>query len=98
MLLIHTSVWLEMGEKDGSTIYQSIHFADKGTHLINFADYPQYGIRIEQIKSAFKILYELFDKIAYFLNSYFDLGIHERDVSFNHVWLTGSGVGKKHYG
>ena len=76
---------------------EEVHFADKDTHLINFADYPQYGIRIEQIKSAFKILYGLFDKIAYFLNSYFDLGIHERDVSFNHVWLTGFGIGKKHY-
>ena len=76
---------------------EEVHFADKDTHLINFADYPQYGIRIEQIKSAFKILYGLFDKIAYFLNSYFDLEIHERDVSFNHVWLTGFGGGKKHY-
>lgn len=75
-----------------------VHYADKDTHLINFADYPQYGIRIEQVKSSFKILYGLFDKIAYFLNSYFDLGIHERDVSFSHVWLTGLGVGKKHYG
>lgn len=76
---------------------EEVHYADKDTHLINFADYPQYGIRIEQLKSAFKILYGLFDKIAYFLNSYFDLGIHERDVSFSHVWLTGFGKGKNHY-
>lgn len=74
------------------------HYADKDTHLINFADYPQYGIRIEELKSAFKVLYGLFDKIAYFLNSYFDLGIHERDVSFSHIWLTGFGKGKNHYG
>lgn len=76
---------------------EEIHFADKDTHLINFADYPQYGIRIEQIKTAFKTLYGLFDKIAYFLNSYFDLGIHDREVNFNHIWLTGLGTGKKHY-
>ncbi|MBU9739466.1 LA2681 family HEPN domain-containing protein [Diplocloster agilis] len=78
-------------------IRDKVHYADKDTHLINFADYPQYGIRIEQIKSAFKFLYGLFDKIAYFLNSYFDLGIHERDVSFNHIWLTGFGKGKNRY-
>ena len=78
-------------------VREEVHYADKDTHLINFADYPQYGIRIEQLKSAFKILYGLFDKIAYFLNSYFDLGIHERDVSFNHIWLTGFGNGKNHY-
>ena len=74
-----------------------VHYADKDTHLINFVDYPQYGIRIEQIKSSFKILYGLFDKIAYFLDSYFDLGIHERDVSFSHIWLTEFGLGKKRY-
>ena len=73
------------------------HYADKDTHLINFADYPQYGIRIEQLKSAFKILYGLFDKAAYFLNSYFDLGIQERDVSFNHIWLSEFGNRKNHY-
>ncbi len=78
-------------------IREEVHYADKETHLINFADFPQYGIRIEQLKSAFKTLYGLFDKIAYFLTSYFELGIHEKDVSFNHIWLTGFGAGKNHY-
>lgn len=62
------------------------HFADKYTHLINFADYPQYSMRIEYLKSSFKTLFGLLDKMAYFLNSYFDLGIKERDVSFNSIW------------
>lgn len=78
-------------------IREETHYADKDTHLINFADYPQYGIRMEQLKSAFKILYGLFDKIAYFLNSYFELGIHERDVNFKRIWLHGFGIGKNHY-
>lgn len=56
-----------------------------------------YGLGYNLLKSAFKTLYGLFDKIAYFLNSYFELGIHERDVSFNHIWLTGFGAGKNHY-
>lgn len=80
-----------------SQFREEVHYADKDTHLMNFADYPQYGIRIEQLKSAFKILYGLFDKIAYFLNSYFDLGIHERDVSFKHIWLPGLRHGGRHY-
>lgn len=73
------------------------HFADKDTHLINFTDYPQYGLRIEQLKSSFKTLYGLFDKLAYFLNSYFNLGIRERDVSFSHIWLSEYGKGKNRY-
>lgn len=69
----------------------SPHFADKDTFLVNTPDAPQYSIRIENLKASFKTLYGLFDKIAYFLNSYFKLGIHERDVSFNSIWLNSHG-------
>ena len=62
------------------------HFADKGTYLVNFADYPQYSIRVERLKSSFKTLYSMLDKIAFFINSYFKLGINERDVSFHSIW------------
>lgn len=65
---------------------EGVHFADKDTYLLNFADYPQYSIRIEMLKSAFKTLYSLLDKVAYFMNSYFQLGIKERDVSFHSIW------------
>lgn len=63
------------------------HYADKETYLLNFSDYPQYSIRIEMLKNSFKVLYSLLDKIAYFINFYFDLGIKERDVSFHNIWL-----------
>lgn len=63
-----------------------VNFADKDTKLINLADYPQYSIRIENIKSSFKILYSMLDKISFFINSYFKLGIKERDVSFHSIW------------
>lgn len=62
------------------------HFADKGTYLVNFADYPQYSVRVERLKSSFKTLYSMLDKIAFFINSYFKLGINERDVSFHSIW------------
>ena len=73
------------------------HYADKETHLVNFADYPQYGMRIERVKSSFKTLFGLLDKMAYFLNAYFDLGIKERDVSFSSIWKSEHGGGKHHY-
>jgi len=66
--------------------HEVVHFADKDTYLLNFPDYPQYSIRIEMLKSAFKTLYSLLDKVAYFMNSYFKLGIKERDVSFHSIW------------
>jgi len=62
------------------------HFADKDTYLLNFGDYPQYSIRIEQIKCSFRVLYSVLDKVAYFVNSYFGLGIKERDVNYTSIW------------
>lgn len=62
------------------------HFADKDTYLLNFADYPQYSIRVEMIKSSFRTLYSLLDKCAYFMNHYFDLGIEKRKITFHNVW------------
>ena len=73
------------------------HYADKETYLLNLTDYPQYSIRIEKLKNSFKTLYSLFDKIAYCINSYFKLGIKERDVSFNSIWKHTHGHGKKQY-
>lgn len=42
---------------------------------------------IEQVKSAYRCTYSLFDKIAYFINDYWKLGILERSVSFCSVWF-----------
>lgn len=66
--------------------------------LVNLPDSPQYSIRIEKLKSSFKTLYGLFDKIGFFLNSYFELGIKEKDISFSSIWLNCHGkVGKRGY-
>ena len=62
------------------------HYADKDTFLIDSMDYSQYSIRLEMLKSAFKTLYSLLDKIAYFINHYFELGIRDYDVSFFNIW------------
>lgn len=73
------------------------HYADKETYLLNLTDYPQYSIRIENLKTSYRTLYSLFDKIAYCINSYFKLGIKERDVSFNRIWRHTQGHGKNQY-
>lgn len=51
------------------------HFSDKGVYLINTLDYPVYGLGIEKIKACYRAVYSIFDKIAFFLNEYFELGI-----------------------
>jgi hypothetical protein len=63
-----------------------IHYSDNGRNLINTLDYPQYGYGLELLKSSFRILYSIFDKIAYFINEYFKIGIDRTKVSFRGIW------------
>ena len=39
----------------------------------------------------------MFDKIAFFLEHYFDLGINERDINFRSIWQDSVGFGKKYH-
>jgi len=62
------------------------HFADRETYLHNSSDYPVYSIRAEKLKTSFRIAYSLFDKIAFMLNDYLELGITEKRISFRGIW------------
>jgi hypothetical protein len=62
------------------------HFSDNDVYLFNTLDYPVYGLGIEKIKCAYRSIYSLFDRIAFFINDYFNLGIDERDVSYKSIW------------
>lgn len=62
------------------------HFSDKHTCLINTLDYPCYGLRYEMLKMAYRSMYSIFDKIAYFLNEYLQLGHSRNAVSFRKIW------------
>ncbi|WP_313630517.1 LA2681 family HEPN domain-containing protein [Enterococcus devriesei] len=62
------------------------HFSDKDVFLINTLDYPVYGLNIEIVKSAYRTIYSLFDRIGYFLNEYYSLGLSQRKVSFGAIW------------
>jgi hypothetical protein len=64
------------------------HFADRHVLLYNTFDYPTYCLAIEDVKTAFRVAYSVFDKVAYFLNDYLELGIPERRVTFRSIWYT----------
>lgn len=69
----------------------SSHFADKGVKLTNTLDYPSYGINVEKARQAYRMAYALFDKIAFFLNHYLELGIPENRVFFRSIWYETKG-------
>ena len=64
------------------------HYSDHDILLIDTLDYPEYSYTTEQIKIAFRSAFSLFDKIAFFINEYWQLGIPENRVNFQSVWST----------
>jgi tetratricopeptide (TPR) repeat protein len=62
------------------------HFSDREVHHLNTLDYPVYCLAVEKMKLAFRATYSIFDKIAYFLNTYIKLRIPEKQVNFRSVW------------
>jgi len=64
------------------------HVSDKDVYLVDTLDFSRYGMAIEQVKLAFRSSYSLLDKVAYFINDYWDLGLPKRQISFSKVWYT----------
>ncbi|TCK23508.1 hypothetical protein EV667_3344 [Ancylobacter aquaticus] len=69
----------------------TVHFADKYVKLTNTLDYPSYGVNVEKARQAYRMTYSLFDKIAFFLNHYLELGIPETKVYFSSIWYETKG-------
>jgi len=65
---------------------RGLHFSDKDVFLVNTLDYPVYGLSIEKVKASYRSVYSVFDKVAYFINDYFDIGIKKREIDYNRLW------------
>lgn len=64
------------------------HFADYGVRLYDTLDFSAFSIGVENMRLAFRTAYGLLDKIAGFVNSYFELGHDPNKVSLRRVWYT----------
>jgi hypothetical protein len=67
---------------------KTVHFSDKDVLLFDTEDFPVYSKSAEEMKMSFRICYSILDKIAFFLNYYFNLDINERDINFKTIWYT----------
>jgi hypothetical protein len=65
------------------------HFSDREVLLGATEPRPSLSLAIERVKASYRISYSLFDKIGFFVNSYMELGIPEKQVSFRTLWRTG---------
>ncbi|GLR89776.1 LA2681 family HEPN domain-containing protein [Bradyrhizobium iriomotense] len=64
----------------------AVHFSDRDVVLYNTLDYPSYSLAVEKVKAAFRIVYSVLDKVAFFLNDYAKLGIPAHRVYFRTIW------------
>lgn len=72
---------------EGTEKVRELHYADKNVKLsLASYDYVNYSIRLEQLKSAFRTLFSMFDKIAFIINAFWDLGFNERQADASHVF------------
>ena len=62
------------------------HFSDRASRCMTRWIIPVYGLAGEKVKLALRSVYSLFDKLAFFLNYYLELGIPARQVSFRGFW------------
>ncbi len=62
------------------------HFSDNFSGILETFDYSIYTLNTTKLKSIFKNIYSLFDKIAFFINEYFNLNIPYKEVSFKSIW------------
>lgn len=64
----------------------SVHFSDKGVNLLDTFDYSIHSFSVEQIKTSLRISYSTLDKVAFFLNDYFELNMPANKVNFQGIW------------
>ncbi len=62
------------------------HFSDNFSGILETFDDSIYTLNTTKLKSIFKNIYSLFDKIAFFINEYFNLNIPYKAVSFKSIW------------
>ena len=60
--------------------------SDNMTLYLDLSDHSVYGVRSGKLKIAYEAAFNIFDKLAFFLNDYLQLGIREKDINFRGIW------------
>lgn len=61
-------------------------YADKELGLVDTGEFSDYSLKESMLRTAFKTAYSLFDRIGFFINEYFQVGLTNTKVSFKNVW------------
>ena len=76
-------------------LYSAIHeddpdFLMRDVLMLDSGEGQCLGHYTENLRSAFRSAYSIFDKVGLFLNDYFDVGLNVRDVTFRRIWCKAS--------
>ena len=61
-------------------------FLGRDVLLLDMEDGSVYGHHTEELKSAFRSAYAIFDKVGLFLNDYYAIGLNPGGVNFRKIW------------
>lgn len=56
------------------------------TALANTLDYSNFNLYIGLLKASYKEVFNILDKIAFFINDYYKIGIPEEKIYFTSIW------------
>lgn len=69
-----------------STVESYEHYSDKELDLLDMGDCADHSLKESMMRTAFKVSYSLFDRIGFFINEYFEVGLTGTKISFKNVW------------
>lgn len=64
----------------------NLDFVDKDVLIIDTLDGVRNNVYTQHVKISYKSLYDILDKISFFINRYLGLGIKENYVNFSNMW------------
>jgi len=65
---------------------RGLHFSDVLLKPHDTGDAPCIGYHVERLKTALRMAYSVLDKIAFFVNAYWNLGMRPRAIGFASIW------------
>lgn len=86
--LYHLRCALDMYETNYKTSTEEAneHYSDRELDLVDTGDSSDHSLRESMLRTAFKAAYSLFDRIGFFINQYFEVGLTDTKVSFKNIW------------
>ena len=64
------------------------HISDNELDFVILDDTANHSHRENLLRISFKTTYSIFDRIAFFLNEYFSIGLPRNRVNFKNIWKT----------